>query len=280
MSNPPFERNEGLQTMLNKFIKGIAPAAIAILSLGLSGCDMNVNINGGTSDGVPLAELDMTGDAPTDLVVAGPDKVIITEGETLDITVDGDTDAVAALRFELKEGTLSIGREDDSWDNKGSTTVNITMPKPESLTIGGAGRIETPTVASKADVNIGGSGFVSIAELDSETLDINIGGSGEVTGTGKVAELDITIGGNGDIKFANVQVDDADITIGGSGNAEFASDGTVDATIGGSGTINVVGNAKCDLNAFGSGTLKCQPKDDTPADTEVASDSAEAEASE
>ncbi|MXO82107.1 DUF2807 domain-containing protein [Altererythrobacter aestiaquae] len=227
-----------------------------------------MDIQMGGSDGVPLAELDMSGDAPTALAIAGPDRVIITEGDTLSITVDGDADAAAELRFDIDGDTLEIGRESGNWGDSGSVTVNVTMPTPKSLSIGGSGTVEAPSLAKEADVNIGGSGNVVIAALDVDDLDINVGGSGEVTASGTVKKLDVTIGGNGDIKFADVQVGDADITIAGSGDVAFASDGTVEATIGGSGDITVVGDAKCELNSFGSGSLNCAPAANALATTE------------
>ncbi|WP_245228728.1 head GIN domain-containing protein [Pontixanthobacter sp. CEM42] len=255
--------------MVSQNFKRTASAAALAFGLALGGCEMDIQMSG--SDGVPLADLDMSGDAPTALAIAGPDKVIITEGDTLNITVDGDADAAAELRFDIDGDTLEIGRESGNWGGSGSTTVNVTMPVPKSLSIGGSGTVEAPSLAKEADVNIGGSGNVIIAALDVDDLDINVGGSGEVSAKGTVKKLDVTIGGNGDIKFADVQVDDADITIGGSGDVAFASDGTVEATIGGSGDIKVVGNAKCELSSFGSGTLDCGP-------AEVTADAAEPEA--
>ncbi|HSM53046.1 MAG TPA: hypothetical protein VK839_02550, partial [Erythrobacter sp.] len=77
------------EPMLNKLIKRLAPVAAIALSAAVAGCnDMNIEING--EEGVPLAELDMSGDAPTELILAGPDTVVLSEGDALDIDVEGD----------------------------------------------------------------------------------------------------------------------------------------------------------------------------------------------
>ena len=86
--------------MIQKIVKALAPLGMLAGAALLSGCDgMNISIGG--DDGVPLAELDMSGEPPTELVLAGPDRVVVTEGDDLDIEVSGDADAVAALRFSL-----------------------------------------------------------------------------------------------------------------------------------------------------------------------------------
>ena len=90
--------------MINKLLKGFAPAALAALSLGLAGCD--INISAGDSDGVPLSELDMSGDPPTELVLAGPDKIIITDGDALAIDVEGDDEAGVPCDDEARQHWL------------------------------------------------------------------------------------------------------------------------------------------------------------------------------
>ena len=78
--------------MITRIFKGLAPVFAVAAATGLSGCNGNISIN--DKEGVPLAELDLAGNSPTELVVAGPDKVIVAEGETLAIDVSGDQDAV------------------------------------------------------------------------------------------------------------------------------------------------------------------------------------------
>ena len=82
----------------------------------------------GESEILPLAELDMSGAAPTELVLAGPEKVIVTEGEKLDIAVSGEDAAVDAVRFSLDEGSLGISRAKDMGKIGGVATVRVTMP--------------------------------------------------------------------------------------------------------------------------------------------------------
>jgi hypothetical protein len=245
--------------MLDQLLKRSAPLATIALGIALSGCgEMDVTING--KEGVPLAELDMGGAAPDEIVVASGDRVIITEGTRLQVSVDGDADAVNGLRFIRDGNMLGVTRQNGSRGDSRSAIVRVTMAAPRELTIGGSGEIEAPTVASSAQAIIGGSGTIRLGTIAADRLEVTIGGAGEISGNGTARSLEISIGGSGDANFSELVADDVEISIGGSGNVKLRSDGEVNATIGGSGSISVLGNAKCTLNSFGSGTLDCEPK--------------------
>src|SRR3546814_922729 len=101
--------------MLNRFFRRMAPIAVMALGVGLAGCN-EIKVRMGESDGVPLSELDMSGDPPISLAMMGPDTVIISEGDALAIEVEGDDDVVEALRFTLEDGGLGIMRDTDAWN--------------------------------------------------------------------------------------------------------------------------------------------------------------------
>lgn len=241
--------------MIKHCLKGIAAAALA---LGASACGSNMHISIGDEDGVPLSELDMGGAAPTKLVLAGPDKVRVTEGDKLDIKVSGDPDAVEGLRFNLEDGTLGIMREKD-WKGTGVATVAVTMPAAEEIVLAGSGDIEAAALVDKAEVNIAGSGKVAIARVAASKLQVNVMGSGTLNAAGTVERLDFNVAGSGKLAARNLKVERAEINIAGSGGGEFASDGKVEARIAGSGDVTVYGRADCSVHAMGSGTVRCRP---------------------
>ncbi len=243
---------------LEKLIRGLAPIAAVALAVGLSGCkDMNIRIN--DDEGVPLAELDRSGDPPTKLVLAGPDTVVITDGARLDIDVEGDAAAVDALRFTLSDGTLGILREGKSWSRgDGIATVRVTMPSPEEIVIAGSGGVAAQSMSRKAQATIAGSGRLDVASMRAGRLDVNVMGSGTFGAAGTAETLDLTIAGSGNVEGKGLKVDRAELNIMGSGDAEFASDGTIEATVMGSGRVTVEGNATCTVKAMGSGTVTCR----------------------
>ncbi len=242
---------------LEQIFRKMAPVAALAAATALSGCGIN------SVDGVPLAELDTSGPAPSGVALGGSDLVVITSGDTFTIDIEGSEEAQEAMRFDLDEDTLSIGRESD---DGGQATVNITMPAPTSLAVGGSGQITTDAMSGDPEIAIGGSGQIIATGLDGGRLEVALGGSGRTEISGEVDNLELAIGGSGTADMADLQVGDAEISVGGSGNATFASDGNVEARIAGSGDIRVTGSATCTLNSVGSGRLICEEAPAEPED--------------
>lgn len=247
-------------SMIERFVKRMAPLAALALGTALGGCDANITING--EDGVPLSELDMSGPAPSELVLASGDRVVLRDGDALDVSVEGDADETDKLRFSLDDETLGITRDGDSWGSDSAVTITVTMPPPEEIVIAGSGSIKAQSLAREAEITIGGAGDLEFETVDAETLEISIGGSGSIRGSGTAKELEITIGGSGDVALEGLKADEAEVSIGGSGDVAFASDGNVTASIAGSGDVRVTGRAKCEVTAVGSGSLTCSPAED------------------
>lgn len=239
--------------MLDKILKGAAPFAAMLLA---TGCNGMVNING--SDGVPLSELDIAGKTPTEVVLAGPDDVVVARGEAFDISVTGDESAIADLRFTLDDETLGIMRENDSWRSAdGRATVRVTLPRVEKLVVAGSGTMEADLLEGDPEVTIAGSGTARTDRVEAGSLDVTIAGSGTYRAAGRAKSLDLNIAGSGNAEMGGLRVDVAEVTIAGSGDADFASDGTVEAKIMGSGDVAVTGSARCTVSTMGSGTLTC-----------------------
>ena len=258
---------------LKKLFKTLAPVAAMGFAATLSACDgIDVSING--SNGKPLAEIDLSGEPPKSVTLAGPDTVLIEEGETFTVAVEGSEEAKERMRFEFEDGELIVMREDSSWGDNDSATVSITMPPPEALTIAGSGRISSATMASTGDLTIAGSGDLVVESAASENLEITIAGSGDAKAAGATERLEITIAGSGKGDLSQLTAERADISIAGSGDVTFRSDGEVEASIIGSGDVTVIGRAKCTINSMGSGTLNCSAPANSDEDGEETDEAA------
>ena len=232
-----------------------ASAALLATSVGLAGC---INISA-DFDGDTLADFDQGGSAPTEITLAGPDDLVLVQGDALNIEVSGDSDAIEALRFKRTGDGLAVGRDGDWGSSMSTATITITMPAPKEINLAGSGDITAEALANDAEISMDGSGKLTLAQIASDKLEISSAGSGQVQGAGTVDKLDINIFGSGDIDFAELKADDVEINIAGSGDIDLMSDGQVEASIAGSGNINVTGDATCESNAVGSGELNCRP---------------------
>jgi len=148
----------------------------AVSAIALAGCDgADVEING--QKGVPLSEIEIAGAPPEKVFLASGDNVIVTEGNTFAITVEGSD--TASLRFVRDKELIGITRE-DGWSGDSKATIRITMPAPKEVIIGGRGDV---TFASDGTVeaNIGGAGDVKVA--GNAKCTVNAMGSGTLTCT-------------------------------------------------------------------------------------------------
>jgi carbon monoxide dehydrogenase subunit G len=253
----------------DKIMRTVGPfVAMAAMGGMMAGCqNRGSGFHFDGDRGVPLSELDMSGDAPTEISLMGPDHVVVSEGEDFTISLQGDDEAKDRMRFVLEGGTLSILREEMGWnDNNGEVaTVNVTMPPPQKIVIAGSGQLASSALADEAEIAIAGSGSASILDIDISELDVSIAGSGHLTAGGKVRELDLSVAGSGTADMAGLEVEEAEINIAGSGNATFSSDGEVNANIMGSGNVTVRGSARCRVHSMGSGSLVCERREDEAA---------------
>ncbi|WP_338467314.1 head GIN domain-containing protein [Novosphingobium sp. ZN18A2] len=245
--------------MLKDIARALAGVAALGIAASLGGCD-DANVQFDMDGGVPLSQLDLSGKAPGEVALLGPDAVNITEGKKLAIDVTGDDDAKNRLRFKIDDGTLSIAREKGFFSNsEGVATINLTMPAPRKLVMAGSGKVTAAAMkGEKASIVIAGSGKVSVAKIKADRLKVDVAGSGSVNGSGNVKTLKMTIAGSGDADLSGLSAESADVNIAGSGDARFASDGDVSAKIMGSGEVRVAGRATCTVKSMGSGKLVCE----------------------
>lgn len=227
---------------------------------GWDGADSGHGLGKGMAmvGGVPLDELDMSGEAPVELVLAGADSLLVGEGEDFTISIQGDEAARARQRFRLKDGALQVSSDNTGNDKESIATITVTLPALNKVTIAGSGEITVERLAGDAEVVIAGSGRILARDIAADRLDLSIAGSGKFKASGTVRRLDLSVAGSGSAKMAQVEVDKARVTIAGSGNAVFACDGEVNARIMGSGDVTVRGGARCKVQSLGSGTLVCE----------------------
>lgn len=257
--------------MLQTLVRAVAGVAVLGLATALAGCDAaNIAFDG--KKGVPLAELDMTGPAPTAITLFGPENVRVVRGDKLAITVEGES--ADKLRFALSEGGLGIVHDD--WKigtNQRAATVNVTLPLLSEIVLAGSGNVIADQMGGpEAKIVIAGSGIVEARAIDTPKLDVDVVGSGKLRAGGKTKVMKLTVAGSGDAEMDGLNADEVKVDVAGSGNARFASNGNVNVNIVGSGEVRVFGRATCKVNSVGSGKLVCENGVTPATDSSEASD--------
>lgn len=242
-------------------LKAVGPVVAIAIAGSFAGCgEGEVKLNG--KEGVRLSELDLSGEAPSEVILLGPDKVEIRDGEKLAIEVDGSDEAKDRMRFVLVDGTLGILRDKQQWNDTGPATVIITMPAAAKLTLAGSGNLTAASVSDQPEINMMGSGTLDVQSVAAAKMQVNVAGSGTVSAAGSTDCLELNVMGSGTAKLAALKTGTADVNLAGSGNATFASDGDVEANIMGSGNVTVRGRARCKVKTMGSGSLVCETGDE------------------
>ena len=242
-------------------LRAVGPVVALAVAGSMAGCNnADINING--KEGVPLADLDLTGETPSEVTLLGPDTIDIRDGETLAIEVEGSEEAKERMRFVLDNGSLGILRKKASWDNDDRATVIVTMPAPAKLTLAGSGKITAASVSDKPEVNVLGSGRLDLPSVAADDMSVTIAGSGTLTAAGSAENLELNVMGSGTADMGALKVGKANVNVAGSGDATFRSDGDVNANIMGSGDVTVKGRARCKVKTMGSGSLVCENEPD------------------
>lgn len=215
----------------------LALLLVTIVSLPLQGQKWNRQSISGTG-GMVTQTLDV--EDFNKLGVALHAKVILTQGNTQKVTVQGQQNIIDIIKREVKGGSWDIGFPSKyKVKNYDKLTINITMPSFKALAIAGSGQIET-------NGDFSGLGDVNMA----------IAGSGEIAVGGSAQDIHLEIAGSGSIDVAGLSSTDCEVEIAGSGDCQVNVGGNLDVSIAGSGSVRYKGSPSVSSSIAGSGSVR------------------------
>jgi hypothetical protein len=220
-------------------------------NLGYLAGTLGAQMREGACEGVPLAELDLTGPPPRKVSLCGPAQVVVNEGEAFAVDVEPGPTGEEVL-FSRHEERLGVSGGD------ADSVVRVTLPAPRKLAVAGSGRMTAEKLARDGKVSVAGSGRLELASVGGGHLKVSIAGSGRVAIDGQADELELSIAGSGSCDAEGLVVDRAAVHIAGSGDTIFTCNGEVAAHLIGSGNVIVRGSARCSVHSVGSGTVTCE----------------------
>jgi hypothetical protein len=201
-----------------------------------------------------------------------PGKLILKQGATASVVLEGDKEFLSKIETSVEGGKLTIGREDKwrwtdwSWKDDNKITAYVTMTTIEYLGVAGSGDLIGEGKFSSEDLNlkVSGSGSIQI-EVDAKgMIDTDVSGSGDVSIKGTCQNFDSSISGSGKVN-AQVSISGkADVSISGSGKiVATGSANEIKARISGSGKVLAANLevSKCDVHISGSGDVEINVKD-------------------
>ncbi|HTH54626.1 MAG TPA: head GIN domain-containing protein [Cyclobacteriaceae bacterium] len=202
-----------------------------------------------------------------------PGKLILKQGSTQSVVLEGDQDFLSKVETEIDGDRLVIGREDKwSWrdwrdgNNNNKITAYVTMTNIEGLGVGGSGDLVGEGKFSTGDIElkVSGSGSMQIEIEAKGDMKADVSGSGDIDVKGTCQSFDSGISGSGKVNAQLAIAGKAEVSISGSG--KLVASGTakeIKARLSGSGKV-LASNlevSRCDVHISGSGDVEINVKD-------------------
>jgi hypothetical protein len=162
--------------------------------------------------------------------------LIITIGSPQKLTVTIDDNLLDNIRTRVRGKTLEI-ESHGSFSTKKNCVIEITVPSLE-------------------EIDISGSGEITLKDLDAKEFTFDMSGSGSFEATGKVEQLFIELSGSGEIDTRDLMAQDVEVDISGSGSAVVYAANSLDGDITGSGNIRYINEPEhVSTRVTGSGSI-------------------------
>jgi hypothetical protein len=191
----------------------------------------------------------------------------------IDLSIDADVDYIQdnayyvevyaqsniqkALRIQVEGSTLRIDAKNPLWKHK-AVRIKVHSPNLYGVEVSGSGDFdaETPVSTNTMDIHISGSGSVSLASLNAQSLNAELSGSGKLSiRGGSTIDQSLQASGSGDIDVMPMSSENSTVRLSGSGSARLNVTKRLDVRISGSGSVKYTGTPAVSSEISGSGKL-------------------------
>jgi hypothetical protein len=209
-------------------------------------------------DGPMVTETrDVSNFSGADLRCSG--EVIYRQGNEYKVVVTAQQNILDILQTYTSNNRLVIRFKDDvRVRSHDPIRVEVTAPSASGFRISGDGsmRSEGLLTSSRMDIDVSGSGNITVSQLKVDYIDANISGSGNITVIeGSANEENTHISGSGNIDLLNVPAANASAETTGSGDTYVNVSQSLDVKITGSGSVFYKGRPVISTRVSGSGKV-------------------------
>lgn len=192
-----------------------------------------------------------------DLRMSG--DVYFTRDAAYKVEVSAQQNILDKLETYVSNGKLVIKFENDTRvRSHESVKVKVSGPDLTNVRVSGSGNVTSTNAITPGslDLDISGSGGITLADVTSAYISTTISGSGDIKIlNGTITEEKIKISGSGNTDLSNVSAAKATTTTSGSGDIWLQVSNDLDVTISGSGSVHYKGNPIIDTRISGSGKV-------------------------
>jgi hypothetical protein len=195
--------------------------------------------------------------------VDGPYRVILTTGGSSSARAEGSTEALDHISVDVQSGILRIRRNRSAWggypaEGVGPVSIALTTRDLRNAAVVGSGILDIDRATGlRVDLSVSGSGRLTVADVQSDTLVVGLLGGGRITIAGRTKQLKAVVQGSGDLAASGLSADDAQIASDTAGNVAVTVAKTAKVTATGPGDVEIIGSPSCTVEAKGSGQILC-----------------------
>ena len=191
----------------------------------------------------------------TQVSISTVGDLVIRPGTDEKVIVEAEPKVLAKLDVSTKGDTLTITTKGDFSTQK-PVKFTVTLRALRRLTTSGSGSSLVEGFSGpNFDVDVNGSGDVSLKNIKSTKLNVRLQASGNVDVTGSGTTVIARVDGSGNIDAREYRARVVEATIDGAGNIYVHADESLKASIGGAGSIEYKGKPKVSQNVTGAGTV-------------------------
>ena len=207
------------------------------------------------SAGASAEQMTKSAAGATRIVFNVPAELTVRPGSDEKVVVEAEQKVLNVLDIGVKGDTLVLATKGSFRTDKG-VRIAVTIKAFRALKTEASGNATIDGFSGNdADVELGGSGDVSLRNLKYGRLAIAIKNSGNVDASGSGKTLSARIDGSGNIDTTKYVAQTVDAKLDGSGNIRVHADESLKAAIGGAGNIEYKGKAKVAQSITGAGSV-------------------------
>lgn len=173
------------------------------------------------------------------------------------VVISAQQNILNILETKTNGSTLQIDLDKTAY-NYNKVKIYVHSPNIYNFTISGSGNIKCPgnINTNNLELNISGSGNLSVNSLTTQSLQSKISGSGNVTVSGGlITNQNVSISGSGNINTVDAKSNVCTAKISGSGDITAWVTESLDVNISGSGSMKYKGTPAVNTQISGAGKL-------------------------
>jgi len=194
----------------------------------------------------------------------GAGEVIILQGDTCALDIQGDQELVEKVKTEISDGMLTITFQTDEnvwrgfkgFGEESRLRYDIKVKTLEALKLDGAGSVHSDALNGESlEIQHDGLGKIVLTNFAYEDLEVDLGGLGEIEVVGEVQKQSVHIGGAGAYKAELLKSQEAEVAVNGAGMAKVWVETKLVASLTGAGSIKYKGAPVLEESKTGLGTI-------------------------